>query len=103
MTAEAIQRKEASDATEHEAVLVRAWAKRRPAWTRTDTARWLNERSEQVLAWLRRKSPHAPGHSRQMGYWIKDNEAAVFDRAHARLSGCSTRDREQLLTVEVLK
>ena len=103
MTAEAIQRREATDATEHEAVLVRAWAKRRPAWTRTDTARWLNERSEQVLAWLRRKSTRAPGHSRQMGYWVKDNEPVVFDRAHARLSATLRQDREQLLTGEVLR
>lgn len=104
MTAAAIQRKEALDATQHEAVLVKAWARRRPAWTRTDSARWLNERSAQVLAWLRRKSTHAPEHSRQMGYWVKDNEAAVFARAHERLMACATQqDRDHLLIHEVLK
>lgn len=104
MTAQAIQLKEAQAATQHEAVLVRAWTKRRPAWTRTDTARWLNDRSEPLLAWLRRRSPHAPGHSRQMGYWVKENEPLIFERAHERLARCANQqDRETLLIDEVLR
>lgn len=104
MTAEAIQLKEAQEASQHEAVLVRAWGRRRPAWTRTDTARWLNERSEPVLAWLRRRAARSPSHSRQMGYWVKENEPAIFARAHERLARCgNNQDREQLLTDEVLR
>lgn len=104
MPAAASQLKEARTATEHEAVLVQAWARRRPPWTRTDTARWLNDRSEQVLAWLRRRRPRAPQHSRQMGYWVKENEPHVFSRVHEQLAACATNnDRERLLTSEVLK
>lgn len=103
MTAAALQLKETDAATAQEAVLVQAWAKRRPAWTRTDTARWLNDRSEPLLAWLRRRSPRAPGHSRQMGYWLKDEEPSIFSRAHERLARCKSTDRDQLLTDEVLR
>lgn len=104
MTSSALQLRDAQAATQHEAALVRAWDKRRPRWTRTDTARWLNDRSEPVLAWLRRRSPHAPGHSRQMGYWVKENEAAIFARAHERLARCANQqDRDQLLIDEVLR
>lgn len=104
MTAEAIQLKEAQAATQHEAVLVRAWTKRRPAWTRTDTARWLNERSEPLLARLRRRAGRAPSHSRQIGYWVKENEPTLFARAHERLARCAnSQDRDQLLIDEVLR
>lgn len=104
MTAAAIQLKEAQAASLHEAVLVRAWSKRRPQWTRTDTARWLNDRSEPLLAWLRRRSPHAPSHSRQMGYWVKEEEPTIFARAHERLARCAnSEDRDQLLIDEVLR
>lgn len=98
-----LQRRDAVAATAHEGVLVRAWAKRRPAWTRTESARWLDARSEQVLAWLRRRTSRGPGHSRQMGYWLKDNEPAIFDRAHAHLAALTTRDREAAMPHEVLR
>jgi hypothetical protein len=103
MTAAALQLKDTETATAKEAGMVLAWARRRPAWTRTDTARWLNERSEPLLAWLRRRSPRAPAHSRQMGYWLKDQDPTLFARAHERLARCKTPDRDQLLTDEVLK
>ena len=64
----------------------RAAYERRRAWTRTDTARWLNERSAPALAWLRRKPGAWPAHSRQIGYWVKENAPGYFDRAHARLT-----------------
>lgn len=103
MTSTALQLRDARAATQHEATLVQAWSKRRPQWTRTETARWLNDRSEPVLAWLRRRSPHAPSHSRQMGYWMKENEAPLFARAHERLARCANPDRERLMIDEVLR
>ena len=63
------------------------WAKRRPAWTRTDTMRWLNERSAGVLAWVRRRAPNqSPSHSQNMGRWLLDNLTNDFNRAHLKLT-----------------
>lgn len=83
---------------------VQAWERRRPAWTRTDTVRWLNDRSALVLAWLRRTDPPAaPSHSASMGRWLKDNRPERFARAHARLlvpaHDQSARDRLTLLEI----
>lgn len=104
MTSAALQIREAQAASQHEAALVQAWSRRRPQWTRTDSARWLSERSEPLLAWLRRRSPRAPAHSRQMGYWLKENEPAIFDRAHTRLAACrQAAARERMLIEEVLR
>lgn len=104
MTAPALQLRDAQTASEHEAVAVQAWNKRRPSWTRNETTRWLDQRSEPLLAWLRRRSPRAPSHSRQMGRWVKDNDPAIFARAHQRLAQCTTpQDRDQLLIDEVLR
>ena len=103
MSEAAIQLKEAAAASGREAGLVLAWQKRRPEWTRTDTARWLNERSEPVLAWLRRHAQRAPAHSRQMGYWLKEEEQAIFDRVHARLRARPASERDHLMTHEVLR
>lgn len=103
MSAEAVQLREAQAASGREAGLVLAWKKRRPAWTRTDTARWLNDRSEPVLAWLRRHAAQAPAHSQQMGYWLKERRQDVFDRAHTRLAAVGAGDRETLTTSEVLR
>lgn len=102
MTAAAIQLKEARAATSQEAGLVLAWAKRRPAWTRTDSARWLNERSEPLLAWLRRRAGRAPAHSRQMGYWLKEERPDLFNPAHSRLAAARAADRETLRLDEVM-
>lgn len=82
-----------------------AWAKRRPAWTRTDTARWLNARSASVLAWVRRKDQAgAPGHSNQMGRWLQEYRTNDFSRAHQRLALCGTDEqaREKLNALGVL-
>lgn len=66
-----------------------AWVRRRP-WTRTDTARHLNDRSEPLLAVIRRAHPQiAPAHTRQAGYWLKVNTPALFDRAHKRLAAAT--------------
>lgn len=81
-----------------------AWARRRPAWTRTDTTRWLNERSATVLAWLRRADPQAPTHSRAMGRWLQAERGRFFARAHDRLAACGRDEarREKLNVLEVL-
>lgn len=81
------------------------WARRRPAWTRTDTVRWLNDRSAAVLALLRRAdAAAAPVYSSSMGRWLKDNSAALFQRAHERLAqpGRNERARQALNVIEVL-
>lgn len=82
-----------------------AWKKsRRSAWSRTDTARWLNDRSPAVVAWLRRRTSTAPERSKQVGYWLKEFSPRTFDRAHTVLTAApnaTTRDR--LLPHEVIK
>lgn len=89
--------------TVRETALVEAWAKRRK-WSRTESARWLNDRSTQLLAYLRRRLSHAPSHSKQIGYWLKEYEPKLFDRAHDRLAAYKTEaDRDQVLIEEVLR
>lgn len=82
----------------------KAWLKRRPAWTRTDSVRWLNERSAGLLAWVRRQDPgSAPGHSNAMGRWLADHWPMDFARAHGRLAGAPDEAaREQKTVLEVL-
>lgn len=81
-----------------------AWAKRRPAWTRTDTTRWLNERSASVLAWLRRSGADSPAHSSSIGQWLKDHQHPLYPRAHARLLAClEPAQREKISVPEVLR
>jgi hypothetical protein len=65
---------------------VKAWEKRRPAWSRNETIRWLNERSAGVLAWLRRRDTGAPARSEAMGRWLQEKRPEVFRRAHTRLA-----------------
>lgn len=74
----------------------------RHKWSRTDTARWLNDRNERVLAWVRRNLPRAPVHSKQIGYWLREFSPA-FDRAHARLSALPAAARDGLLIEEALR
>ena len=65
-------------------------------WTKSQSCRWLDERSEQVLAWVRRRDPErAPWHSHQMGRWLKDEMPSVFARAHLRLSVERSGDPER--------
>lgn len=80
-----------------------AWNRRRK-WTRTDTARHLNDRAQPLIALFRRLQPTAaPAHSKQFGYWLKDNAPAVFDRAHTRLAGAADDSaRERLLPTELI-
>jgi len=103
MTTRDLALKSATDATRTESNYVAAWARRRP-WTRTDTGRWLNDRSEALLAWARRRLRQTPSYSRQIGYWLKENEPATFSRAHARLAACANDDdRSGLLIDEVMR
>jgi hypothetical protein len=79
----------------HRASLRAAWEKRR-SWSRTDTSRFLSDRSESLLALLRRRPGTWPKHTAQLGYWLRDHEPALFNRAHATLAGAPddpTRDR----------
>jgi hypothetical protein len=74
-------------------VLQKAWVQRRPAWTRNDTMRWLNDRSASVLAWLRRiDAAGAPAHSNSMGRWLQQERSDLFSRAHKRLASCGRDD-----------
>jgi hypothetical protein len=75
----------------------RAAYERRRAWSRTDSARWLNDRSAPVLAYLRRLPGQWPAHSRQIGYWLKDERPEFFASLHARLAGLSAAAREAAL------
>ena len=78
-----------------------AYARRR-VWSRTDSARWLNDRSAPVLAILRRRAGAWPAHSRSLGFWLKENSPAVFATAHTALLAAKTDDaRETLLPQEV--
>ena len=83
-----------------------AWVKHRPAWTRTDTTRWLNERSALLLAWLRRvDAAGAPMHSGSMGRWLQTERPAYFQRAHDRLVACGRDDgaREKINVLRALR
>jgi hypothetical protein len=82
---------------------MRAWQRRR-RWTRTDTARWLNDRGAPLLAWLRRRGPHAPSRCVQVGYWLKDEQTSLFDRAHRHLAACANdADRDGMIVEEVMR
>lgn len=74
------------------------------AWTRNDTARWLNDRSAGLLAYVRRVRPEqAPTHSKAMGRWLLESEPALFNRAHARLGAAKTNAaREKLNLIGVV-
>lgn len=63
---------------------IRAYERRR-VWSRTDSARWLSDRSAPLLATLRRRPGQWPSHSRMVGYWLKDNAPDLFNGAHALL------------------
>jgi len=81
----------------------RAAYEARRRWTRTDTARWLNDRSAPVLAWLRRLPGEWPAHSRQMGYWLKDEAPERFGRVHRALEKLPAAARDAALPGELLR
>lgn len=104
MPAPARQPISAQEQAQHaETVMVAAWQRRR-RWSRTDTSRWLSERSARVLAWVRRHRTGGPAHSHRMGYWLAEYDVPVFNRAHAALSAApDDAAREALLVEEVLR
>lgn len=106
MTTLAQQSAQARDRSEaHSAAKVASYAKAR-RWSRTDTARWLSDRSEAVLARLRRLGREGPAYSKQMGYWLKDEarDRSTFDRAHAALlTYPDDAARDAALVLEVIR
>jgi hypothetical protein len=75
----------------------------RRVWSRTETARWLNDRRAPVFAILRRRPGKWPTFDCSIGYWMKDNAPELFDAVHATL--LAARDdtaREALLPQNVL-
>lgn len=78
------------------------WSRRR-TWSRTDTARWLSERSEPVLALLRRRPGQWPKHTKQIGYWLREQAPNIFDRAHLALAALANDEqREQACAADML-
>lgn len=69
---------------------MKAWESRRThekIWTRTESMRWLDERSAEGVLWLQGVEKTAkPRRSKQFGSWLMINRAADFNRAHDRLT-----------------
>ncbi len=83
---------------------MQAWGRRRPTWTRTDTARWLDDRSEPVVAWLRRHAARSPQRfCRQIGHYLRARDPERFRRAHTRLLRADAAGRERIALEEVLR
>lgn len=90
-------------AVAHHAEACMAAYERRRTWSRTDSARWLNDRSAPVLALLRRRQGQWPAHSRSLGYWLKEHTPDLFLSAHAVLAAEKNDDaRDALLPQQVL-
>lgn len=85
------------------AALVSAW-ERRKTWSKTDSARFISERSEPLLALFRRE--HAEIrllHTSRFGYWLREHAPAIFARAHSRLAAAPNDEaRNRLLPTEIL-
>lgn len=88
----------------HSEVELAAYERRR-AWSRTDTARWLNEHGEAVLAQLRRRGLESPSFTKRVGFWLKETarDRGVFDRAHGRLASLDDSTRSVAIVPEVLR
>lgn len=95
--------KQPTESANRTAALLAAWERRRK-WSRTDSARYLDDRSEPLLALFRREHPsEPPPHTRRFGYWLKEHAPALFDRAHTRLAAAPDDDaRARLLPTELL-
>lgn len=87
------------------------WA-RISKWSRTSTARWLNDRADAVnAASLRRgwQPTHRSDGWRQImprapGYTLRDNHPDVFTRIHQRLSALASDEaRESALVPEIVR
>lgn len=81
------------------------YAKRR-RWSRTDSARWLDERSEAGLARLRRLGRECPQVSRRLGHWLKEDarDTQYFGHIHAALAALpNDTARECAHVLDILK
>lgn len=71
---------------------------RRKPWTRTESARWLNDCGPALLAHLRRSPGRWPESCpKQMGDWLKINATPLFDHAHAALAARKTDEARDAL------
>ena len=81
----------------HSLVMQAAWQKRKP-WTRTESARWLNDRGPSLLAHLRRSPGRWPESCPKfVGDWLKVNAGPLFDHAHAALAARKTDEARATL------
>ena len=81
----------------HSLVMQQAWRRRKP-WTRTESARWLNDRGPALLAHLRRSPGRWPeACPKQMGEWLKTSATPLFDHAHAALAARKTDEARDAL------
>lgn len=79
------------------------YAKHVRKWSRTDTERWISERSATGLALLRRRAGTWPAQAKQLGLWLRQHQPKVFDRAHAALAAApDDARREQMTPAEIL-
>lgn len=92
-------------ANRHTAQGLTQYARRRK-WSRTDSARWLDERSEAGLARLRRLGRECPPVSKRLGHWLKEEarDQQYFSRVHAALADLHTdAAREVAHVLEIIK
>ncbi len=81
----------------------KAWRRQRK-WTRAFTARYLDDRSATILAFLLRLPGKWPQRSAHVGFWLQDNAPAVFAQIHERLAALpDDAAREALSVTELLK
>lgn len=79
-----------------------SYAKRRK-WSRTDTARFLNDRSATCWALMRRRRGNWPREPGFFGRWLQVNEPKIFLRAHKLLASARTEQlREKLVPSDLL-
>jgi hypothetical protein len=75
----------------------------RAAWTRSATARHLDELSAPLLALLRRRPGRWPHEVHQIGHWLYEHRRDLFVRAHARLAAApDDAARATLLPTDLL-
>lgn len=84
-----------------ESAYEKAWEKRRK-WTRTFTARLLNERQATVLAFLRRMPGKWPQRSENIGFWLQRYTPALFAQLHERLAALPDEAAREALPVSEL-
>ena len=95
----------------HSQILAQSWVRRAP-WTRTCTARWLNDRADAVNAATLRTGlmpSHRSDGARHMlpkspGDALRVNNRGAFDRIHTRLSALGNdAAREAALVPEIVR